>query len=92
MPDRVVIREGRLWQFPSIVPYVLINTLDVLSLFLNPKTYVAFHGKSVVSFCCVKHWGKLTEIGNAYTMPKFRRHGHFRELMQAVLGLSLIHI
>ncbi|MEM4239812.1 MAG: hypothetical protein QXM31_01720 [Candidatus Woesearchaeota archaeon] len=85
MQDRVTIREGRLWQFQSLIPYVLTNTFDVLALFLNPITYVAYHGKSIVSFCCVKRWGKITEIGDAYTMRKFRRHGHFRELMRAVL-------
>lgn len=67
------------------MPYVIINTLDFLSLITNPKTYVAFHGKSIVSFCCIKHWGRLIEIGNAYTMPRFRRHGHFKELLHAVL-------
>lgn len=85
MRDRVTIRQGRLWQFPSLIPYVIINTLDFLALILNPKTYVVFHGKSIVSFCCIKRWGKIIEIGDAYTMPRFRRHGHFRELMRAVL-------
>ncbi|MEM4246875.1 MAG: hypothetical protein QXF14_00960, partial [Candidatus Woesearchaeota archaeon] len=73
MQDRVIVRVGRLWQFPSLIPYVLINTFDVLAPFLNPKTYVAFHGRSIVSFCCIKRWGKIVEIGNAYTMPRFRR-------------------
>jgi GNAT superfamily N-acetyltransferase len=85
MRDRVTIQQGRLWQFPSLIPYVIINTIDILSLITNPKTYVAFHGKSIVSFCCIKRWGKIIEIGDAYTMRKFRRHGHFRELMRAVM-------
>ncbi len=83
--DKATIRKGRLWQFPSLIPYVIINTFDALSLIMNPKTYVAFHGKSIVSFCCIKRWGKIVEIGDAYTMRKFRRHGHFKELMQSVL-------
>ncbi len=83
--DRATIKQGKLWQFPSLIPYIIINTLDFLSLILNPETCVAFHGKSIVSFCCIKHWGKIVEIGDAYTMPRFRRHGHFKELMRAVL-------
>ncbi|MEM2916189.1 MAG: hypothetical protein QXT19_02425 [Candidatus Woesearchaeota archaeon] len=85
MRDRVTIKVGRLWHFPSLIPYVLINTLDILALFINPKTYVAYHSKSIVSFCCIKRWGKIIEIGNAYTMPRFRKQGHFKELMHAIM-------
>lgn len=83
----VMIRivQGRLWDFPFLIPRILRNGLDVISIITNPKAYVAYHGQDFVSFCCVKDWGMFVELGNAYTPPRFRRRGHFRDLVRSVM-------
>lgn len=77
---RLRVVRGRVWNRPWLVLLVLFAPLDFFVLFLNSEVYLLYKNKTLVCFCTVKKWGRVRELGTAYTKPVFRRKGYFKKL------------
>jgi GNAT superfamily N-acetyltransferase len=80
------VLSGRVRDFPEAALRVVLAGLDPTTALANAEAHALYDGKSLVAFCAVKDHGSIRELGNVYTVPRFRGQGHASTLLRHVLG------